>query len=312
LNSQPETSLSSPRSRIRRGSGLVRRRHSEHFIALVLLLPAIALLGWLLLFPIGDAVHLSFTSWDGFSAPRWIGIQNFSELIHDPRFKSALLHNLAFIASIPVWIAVPYSIAWCLHREIAGWRFFRFAFFLPCVLSPVVIGAYYGIVLNPSGPLDSVLRSIGLGGLALEWLNEPSIALPVVISIIIWMTFGIGVLLFLSGLANLDTEQIDAARVDGASPLQVQKHVIFWQLLPVIEFWTILIVITSFIGVFPLIYVLTRGGPGTSTFTVDYLLYTEGFSNGNFGYAAAMGIALLVIIGVTSAVVLRLLRWRQV
>lgn len=275
------------------------------------MLPAAALLGWLLVYPTGDAIHLSFTSWDGFSAPQSVGFENFSDLLHDKRFKEALLHNLAFVASLPIWVGLPYLIAWELHRKVFGWKFFRFAFFLPVVLSPVVIGVYYGIALRPDGPLNSALESVGLGFLAVEWLNDPSIALPVVIAIIIWATMGIGVLIFLSALSNLDGEQIDAARVDGASPWQIQRHVIFWQMLPVIEFWTVLIVILSFTALFPLVYTLTHGGPGYSTSVVDFFLYQEAFTAGNLGYASAVGVVMLVLIAAIGGLLIGALRARR-
>jgi ABC-type sugar transport system permease subunit len=294
-----------------RGAGALARRLGGIATPVLLLIPTFALLAWLMVYPAGDAIHLSLTNWDGFSTPQSVGLENYSDLLHDQRFKEALIHNLLIVASMPVWIGLPYAIAWALHREIRGWRFFRFAFFLPVVFSPVVIGVYYGIVLNPDGPLNSALESTGLGFLAHEWLNDPSLTLGVVIAIIIWSTFGIGVLIFLSGLANLDTEQIDAARVDGASPWQVQRHVIFWQLLPVIEFWAVLIVIASFTAFFPLIYTLTQGGPGTSTYTVDFDLYQEAFSLGRLGYASAIGVVLLAVIAAVATSTLGLLRWRR-
>ena len=278
---------------------------------LLLLLPAAAILAWLMVWPAIDAVHLAFTSWDGFSAPKGVGLENFSDLLHDRHFKEALLHNLAIVAAMPVWIGLPYGVAWALHRKVPGWRFFRFAFFLPVVLSPVVIGVYYGIVLKPDGPFNDLLSSVGLGFLGAEWLNDPSLTLIVVIAIIIWSTFGIGVLVFLSGLSALDTEQVDAAKVDGASPWQVQRHVIFWQMLPVIEFWAVLIVIASFTAFFPLIYTLTHGGPGYGTYTVDFYLYQEAFSSGRLGYAAAIGVVLVAVIALVGAVVLAALRLRR-
>jgi ABC-type sugar transport system permease subunit len=127
----------------------------------------------------------------------------------------------------------------------------------------------------------------------------------------IWATFGIGTLIFLAALSNLDHEQIEAARVDGASPLQVQRHVIFWQLLPVIEFWAVLILIISFTAFFPLIYTLTAGGPGFATYTVDFDLYTEAFKTGALGYASAIGVAMLALMGAIGALLVGLLRWRR-
>jgi ABC-type sugar transport system permease subunit len=299
----------------RRGSGggarLRLRRLGRGATPYLLLAPAAALIGWLLVYPAVEAVQLSFTSWDGFTEPVSVGLDNFSQILHDKHFKEALVHNLLILASMPVWIGLPYGIAWVLHEKIWGWRFFRFAFFLPVVLSPVVIGVYYGIVLKPAGPFNSLLESIGLGFLTAQWLNDPSLTLAVVIAIIIWSTFGIGVMIFLAGISNLDGEQLDAARVDGASPWQVQRHVVFWQLLPVIEFWAILILIASFTAFFPLIYTLTHGGPGYHTYTVDFDLYQEAFTSGRLGYASAIGVALFLIIAVAGAITLGLLRWRR-
>jgi ABC-type sugar transport system permease subunit len=296
----------------RRGARAAQlRRRLGWLTPALLLLPAAALLIWLMVYPAADAIRLSFTSWDGFSSPEWIGTENFADLLQDKRFKEAFLHNLAFIAALPIWVGLPYWLAWTLHRKVFGWKFFRFAFFLPVVLSPVVIGVYYGIVLKPEGPLNSALESIGLGFMTPEWLNDPTLTLPVVIAIIIWATMGIGVLLFLSALSNLDTEQVDAARVDGATPWQIQRHVIFWQLLPVIEFWAILIVILSFTALFPLIFTLTHGGPGFATNIVDFNLYQEAFGAGRLGYASAMGVVMMIAIAMIGGLVLALLRARR-
>jgi ABC-type sugar transport system permease subunit len=287
------------------------RRAAARATPLFLLAPALALLVWLLVLPTVEAVRLAFTDWDGFTDPEWIGLGNFTDLLSDDRFTQALKHNLIIIAVLPIWIAVPYSLAWGLHRKIWGWSFFRFAFFLPVVLSPVVLGVYYGMFLGPDGPLNSLLRATGLGALAREWTNEPGIALPVVIVIAIWWTLGIGVLIFLSALSNLDGELEDAARVDGASRWQIQRHVVFSQMRPVIQFWAIIIVILSFTAFFPLIYTLTDGGPGFATATVDFYLYQEAFGNGNLGYASAVAVALVVIIGAVSGIALALLRGRR-
>jgi ABC-type sugar transport system permease subunit len=299
---------------MRRGAGrlgALARSVGRRATPFLLLVPAVALIGWLLVYPAVEAVQLSFTSWDGFTSPVSVGFENFSDIIHDKHFTEALVHNLLILASMPVWIALPYGIAWVLHEKIWGWKFFRLAFFLPVVLSPVVIGVYYGIVLKPSGPLNSLLESIGLGFLAIEWLNSPALTLAVVIAIIIWSTFGVGVMIFLAGFSSLDGEQLDAARVDGASPWQVQRHVVFWQLLPVIEFWAILILIASFTAFFPLIYTLTHGGPGHHTYTIDFDLYQEAFASGRLGYASAIGVVLFLIIAVIGGLVLALLRWRR-
>ncbi|HEU4702766.1 MAG TPA: sugar ABC transporter permease, partial [Conexibacter sp.] len=292
-------------------SAAVRRAAKRSVAPLLLLLPALVVLVGLRLVPIADAIRLSFTDWDGYAPPQWVGLDNFKELIHDERFTSSLVHSLEILLVMPIWILLPYAIAWGLYAKIPGWRFFRLAFFIPVVISPVVIGVYFGMVLNPAGPFNELLRAVGLGGLARAWLNEPTLALPIVIAIIVWSTFGIGVLIFLSGLANLDHEQIEAARIDGANGWQIQRHVVFWQLLSVIEFWAIITMIATFTAFFPLIFALTRGGPGFSTYTVDFDLYQEAFVSGQLGYASAVGVALMLIIVVIGVLQLRLLRGRR-
>lgn len=312
MSGNPE--IAAPGNRLSAGPRHLRalgNRLSAHAIPLLCLLPAAVILAWLMIYPLGDAVRLSLSSWDGFSAPQWVGTENFQSLIDDKRFKEAVLHNLIILLAMPIWILVPYGVAWGLFAKVWGWRFFRFVFFLPVVLSPAVIGIYYGIVLKPDGPFNEALGAIGLDGVSRPWLNEPDLALPIVIAIMIWATFGIGTLIFLSALSNLDQEQIDAARVDGASPLQVQRHVIFWQLLPVIEFWAVLILIVSFTAFFPLIYTLTGGGPGFATYTVDFDLYAEAFTTGALGYASAIGVTMLAIMAVLGALLVGLLRWRR-
>ncbi len=289
----------------------VRLRVRRVGIPLLLVAPALVIIVGLRLFPIVEALRLSFTSWDGFSSPEWIGLENFKALAEDERFTGALLHNGQILLAMPIWIFLPYAIAWALHKRIPGWRAFRFALFIPVVISPAVIGVYYGLLLEPDGPFNDFLRTIGLDGLTRAWLNDPATAMPVVIAIIIWSTMGIGVLIFLGALANLDHEQVDAARVEGASGWQIQRHVVFWQLLPVIEFWAILTMIASFTHFFPLIYALTGGGPGYSTYTVDYALYQAAFTSGQVGYASAIGIVLLLIMGIIGLLQMGLLRGRR-
>jgi len=299
----------------RRGAGGlaagVRRGARRSVAPLLLLLPALVVLVGLRLVPIVDAIRLSFTNWDGFGAPRWVGLDNFKALVHDQQFTSSLVHSVEILLVMPIWILVPYAIAWGLHAQIPGWRFFRLAFFIPVVISPVVIGIYYGMALGPEGPFNAVLHAVGLGGVARAWLNEPALALPIVIAIIVWSTFGIGVLIFLSGLASLDQDQVEAARIDGANGWQIQRHVVFWQLLPVIEVWAIVMMIATFTAFFPLIFALTNGGPGTATYTVDFDLYQEAFTNGHLGYASSIGVALMLIMAVIGVLQLTLLRGRR-
>lgn len=272
------------------------------------MLPALALLGVFRIIPIGEAFYLSLTRWNGVGDPQWVGLANYEALLKDRTFRTALSNNLAILLSVPVWVMLPLFVASLIHRGGPGVRSFRLALFLPAVLSPVVIGAFFNVMLQYHGPVNESLRGLGLGWLASEWLHESSTALPVVMAVFVWATMGIGVLVYLAGLAQVNPEQWDAARLDGAGFWQVQRHVTIPELRRVIEFWAVIVLISSFTAVFPFIYTLTRGGPGYSTYTLDYYVYDKAFQGGALGYASAIGVVLLVIVGGLAAIQVLLLR----
>lgn len=277
-------------------------------MALLLLVPALALLGVFRLVPIGEAFYLSLTRWNGVGEPEWVGLANYEALLKDRTFRTALTNNLAILLAVPAWVLLPLFVASLIHRAGPGARFFRLALFLPAVLSPVVIGAFFNVMLQYSGPVNELLRMAGLGWVASEWLHSSRTALPVVMVVFIWATLGIGVLVYLAGLAQVNPESWDAARLDGAGFWQVQRHITIPELRRVIEFWTVIVLISSFTAVFPFIYTLTRGGPGYSTYTLDYYVYDKAFQGSALGYASAVGVVLLVIVGGLAALNVLLFR----
>jgi ABC-type sugar transport system permease subunit len=260
------------------------------------LAPAFAVLAVFRLWPMGEAVYLSFTSWSGAEAPHWIGLKNYEYLWHDPIFLGALKHNLLVLLAVPVWVAVPLVVAMILRSRVPGWRLFRLLFFLPALLSPVVIGVFFSIMLQGGGPINSILSSLGLGSLFGPWLVEPSTALIAVMVIVIWATFGIGVVIFMAALGTVDPDLIAAARVDGAKWLHIQRDIVFWEILSVVEFWTVIVVISVFTALLPFVYTLTGGGPGYATYLLDFDIYQEAFNNGALGYASAIGVVLFVLV----------------
>jgi ABC-type sugar transport system permease subunit len=277
-------------------------------VALLLLLPALALLGVFRVIPIGEAFYLSLTRWNGVGEPEWVGLANYEALLKDRTFRTALTNNLAILIAVPAWVLLPLFVASLIHRAPPGARFFRLALFLPAVLSPVVIGAFFNVMLQYSGPVNELLRMAGLDWVASEWLQSSRTALPVVMVVFIWATLGIGVLVYLAGLAQVNPESWDAARLDGAGFWQVQRHITIPELRRVIEFWTVIVLISSFTAVFPFIYTLTRGGPGYSTYTLDYYVYDKAFQGSALGYASAVGVVLLVIVGGLAALTVLLFR----
>lgn len=284
---------------------------SRIIASLFFLAPALIVLLVFRLVPIGEAFHLSFTDWNGVGEPAWIGSANFRAVLDDPTFWTALRNNLLVLLSLPLWVIGPLVIASIIHAGVPWARFFRLMVFLPAVLSPVVVGAYYNVVLRYNGPFNVFLREVGLGALATQWLNDPDTALATVVLILVWASFGIGVLIYLAALAQVNPELYDAATIDGAGWLQTQRHVTLPSTRRTIEFWFVFVLITTFTMVFPFIYTLTRGGPGYSTYLLDYYVYDAAFFGGSFGYASAIGVVLLVIVGAISLVSIWLFRRGQ-
>jgi ABC-type sugar transport system permease subunit len=283
-----------------RSSRRVRRLRPLFFLA-----PALVLLAVFRLWPIVQAAYLSFTNWDGFSQPTFTGLANYQRLLHDATFRTAILHNLLILVSLPIWVAAPLAIALILNERPVGWRVIRFALFLPSVLAPVIIGSYFELMLQFQGPLNSLLRAVGLKSLARQWLVDPNSALPVLVAIIIWAGLGVGVLIFLSSLATINPDIYDAARIDGASWPRTQWSVVLPQLRPVIAFYGVVSIIASFASLFPFVYTLTQGGPGYSTYVAEYDIYQTAFGDGHFGYGSAMGVVLFLIILVIVLIAVR-------
>jgi ABC-type sugar transport system permease subunit len=295
------------------GASKVLRRRAAR-VAVALILPAFVVLIAFRIVPLALSLWLGLTDWKGIGTPKFVGLDNYQALLSDPIFWASFKHTAWFVVAIPVWTLVPLGAAMAIHRRVAGWRIFRAAFYLPTILSPVVIGLYYAILLQFDGPVNSALRGVGLDSAAREWLVDPSTALMIVIAVVIWATFGIGVAIFLSALSAVDDEIIDAARVDGARWFSVQRFAVLPQILPSVLFWVFLCFITSLGYLFPYVFTLTLGGPGSSTYVLDFYVYQKAFFSGDFGYAAAMGTAILIIAAIPAAIAIagfsRARRWR--
>jgi ABC-type sugar transport system permease subunit len=267
----------------------------------------LGLLALLRLVPIVESGYYSLTKWNGIGQPRWVGFANFQALLRDDVFRTTLLNHATILLALPIWVLLPLALAVVVHN-IPGGRWFRMALFLPAVLSPVVIGSFFGVMFRYDGPVNEVLSRLGLGALRQEWLFNPTTAMPVVIAILIWASQGIGVVIYLAALSQVDKTLYDAARLDGASSAQILRHVTIPQIRPTIEFWTVLVFISSFTAQFPFIYTLTQGGPGNSTYVAEFYMYDKAFIGGSPGYASAIGVTVTVIVLVLAAVQMWLFR----
>lgn len=179
-----------------------------------------------------------------------------------------------------------------IHQGVPGGKLFRAVYFFPAVLSAVIIGSIFNVVLRYDGSLNAALKSVGIG--AVDWLGSSSTALGSLIVVELWATFGMSVLIFLAGLSTVSEELIEAARLDGASPGQVWWHVILPAMRPILEFVAVVTTIGVLTSMFGLIYVLTAGGPGTATTLPEFLIWLEQGKMNRPGYAAAISMVLFV------------------
>ncbi|HEX9044949.1 MAG TPA: sugar ABC transporter permease [Candidatus Limnocylindrales bacterium] len=295
----------------RRGSPRAggRLQASQRRAGIAFALPVIALELVFLGLPIVQAAYFSFTRWDGITAT-WIGPDNYERLFGDPTFLRVLENNLILLAAVPIAILIPLLVAYLLNEHVPGWRFFRSAYFLPTAISWVVIGMVGLRFFAAEGILNHTLDAIGLGFINTDMLSGELSAMIAVAITFIWSVFGTNTIIFITGMATLDREVYEAARVDGASAFTTFVKITIPMLMRFMQFAFILTLITAFTALFSLIFVMTGGGPGYGSTTLEFYVYQQGFQVAVFGYAAAIGIVLFVVVFAISLIQLRIFRSR--
>ncbi|HVY51831.1 MAG TPA: sugar ABC transporter permease [Devosia sp.] len=268
------------------------RTFSMRLNGVLFTLPAMLLVGLVMVLPLGQAAYYSFTNWNGARAD-WTGWTNYLNMLYDPELRRSLVNSLCFLASVPFGLIPPFIVAYLLHKDIPGNRLFRALIFAPTALSWVVIGMVGRQFFALRGPLSGVVGLLGLS--PPNWLADSSFALAAVILTFNAAIFGINTIIFLTGLATVDRSTIEAAWLDGASERQVIWYVILPAMRRFVEFVLIITVITSATGIFAMIFTMTGGGPGSATLTLEFAVWRRAFATGGFGAGAAIGITLMVV-----------------
>ena len=273
--------------------------------------PAVALVGVFVAYPFGSVLFHAFTRWDGLSPSEWVGFHNFQLLWSDPIFRIALRNNAIFALSVPILVVLPMIVAFAIHRRVPGWRLFRATIFLPAVYATVVIGILTATVLQLDGPLNQALASIGLDGLQREWLGSATTSIPLILMVVVWTSFGYNVLLYLAGMSAIDPSLEEAARIDGAGWMRILVSVVAPNVRRVLEIVLVVNTIAAFAFMFTYVYTITNGGPGTDTYVSEFYIYQQAFTNQNMGYAAAIGVVLVLIVLVVGLFQIRVLTRKE-
>lgn len=258
--------------------------------------------------PVVVSIFTSFTNWDGITTPKFLGLGNYVRMFtQDRQYWGTLVNTVEFtVGVIPLTIIGALVLAvLCNGRGKISNAVFRTAYFTPYVTSIVAIGLVWTQLFTPSGVLNQLLAIVGIHGPS--WLTDARWAMPAVILVSAWQAIGYPMVIFLAGLQAIPESLHEAAKVDGAGSSSRFFRITLPLLTPQIFFVLITQIISSF-QVFALIFVMTKGGPGTATTVYIYYLYQNGFTFGDLGFASAMAWILFLIIGLVTFVQLRLQR----
>jgi raffinose/stachyose/melibiose transport system permease protein len=269
----------------------------RHKAGILFILPALIIYAIFFVKPFLTSIFYSLTSWNGYDpVKKFVGLANYERLFHDPLVWLSLSHNLIWIAIgtfAPIIIALPLAVV--LTNIKRGRLLFQTAYFLPYVLSGVMIGVIWGWIYNPIfGVLNYILRSIGLGALATGWLGDPDLALYAVLVAAIWGYFGFCVVIFMAALQNINLELIEAAKIDGANSGQRLIYVIIPQLRNIINVLIVFNLIGGF-NVFDIIRIMTAGGPANHTEVIATYNYSVSFERNNIGYGTTLSMVMTVL-----------------
>lgn len=265
------------------------------------------------LYPILYSLYLSFSNWDGFSAPSFVGLRNYERLLSDHLFYKSLLNTLViWVMSIVPQLFLALTLALILNEKfIRGKHFFRAVFYFPNLVTPVTIGGLPSLLFDwQTGAVNKPLEALNIVDHPINWLGRPLLSQVLVAVVMVWQWFGYNMLLYIAGLQSIPDEIQEAARVDGANGLQVALKVTIPLLRPAILFT----IITSIIGgmqIFDVPFTLTKNGPENSTLTVVMYLYQTAFERSQYSYAATIAYATFILIAVFSLLAFKLARSRQ-
>jgi multiple sugar transport system permease protein len=280
------------------------------------LAPALVLIGLFFFLPVLAALVLSFTDYDIYALgdagnARWVGLDNYLRLLRTPLFWTALQNTFYFaLVGGPLSIAASLAAALLVNAKLVRFKgFFRTVYFVPFVTTLVAVAIVWRYLYHPQyGLLNYVLGAFGVP--RIDWLGDPTWAMPAIILLAVWKNFGYNMLIFIAGLQAIPEELYEAAHLDGASAWQRFRHVTVPMLGPTLLFVSVI----TMIGYFQLFaepYVMTQGGPLRATTSVVLMMYEEGFRWWRMGFAAAVAFVLFVIILIATLVQFRVQRGRE-
>jgi multiple sugar transport system permease protein len=294
----------------RAGNGGLERARSR--TGLLMVAPAFLFVAVFVLIPVGFAVYLSFTNYPLVGPYHWTGVQNWASVAQDATFVHSVLFTLEYTAIVtPAIFVVGYGLAVLVRRRRRGSTLLRTLFFLPYVVGLVTESFILLLELQPgSGGINAILRWLHLTNGQTAWLVHTNLALIAVCVLVVWFASGLTMVLLMAGMQGISGDLLEAAAIDGASWLSQELRVRMPLLRRTIALSLIISVVGSFLA-FNQFYILTQGGPGTSTDTVVMWIYQVAFVQLHLGRATALSLTLVVLVGFVSFIQFYALRERD-
>jgi ABC-type sugar transport system permease subunit len=268
------------------------------------------LLAAFIVYPVVMNVVVSFASWKGYGPMKWIGWSNYRNMLADKQFWTSLRNTGLMILYIPASTILTVLIAALLREGIRGWKAYRAILYVPNLLGYVLMGVIFSIYLRDEGPVNALVKAVT--GTTIHFLLDPVIAVNTVgFLLVVWLHLGFGLIYFLAAMNGIDSSIYEAALIDGSGFWRTLFAVTIPSVRFALEFWVVFNFIEVFARMFPFIHTLTQGGPGFSTFTLEYGIYITAFSKFKVGYSSAWAVVLFVFCAFISVAQIRLMRRRD-
>ncbi len=291
----------------RRLSWWRRIRWADQLSAYLFLLPALIIFALFAWYPIVRTGIFSFQNVSLNAESTWVGFDNFERMLIDPTFGIAWRNSVLFAGfSLAMGFFVPILAAIMINEIRRGKGFFRLVYFLPTVIPITISLIIWRLIYNPdNGFLNAAVHLVGIKSQL--WLQDPALVKQSIILILTWANFGSTLLIYLAALQDIPVEYYEAAELDGATPFQRIRRITFPHLYPTMIV-TFILQIIAVVQIFTEPFLLTQGGPSNASLTPVLVIYRKAFLNNDFGLASAWSLTLIIILGVFSAIYMRVTR----
>ncbi len=305
LTADASTGRRSVRRWRRSGSAGGRGLRGPQPTAYLYLLPAFAFFIAFAVVPLAQTVNLSFYDWNGVTDRSWIGLENYTTVFTDTKIREALQHSIVlivFYAILPIALALT-VVGLMVRVRVRGQSWFRAVLFVPTILPLTVVAVSWRWIYAPTGPLNKALDLVGLDSVSRAWLGDFTFALPALGLVGTWVTFGLVFVLFLAGVQKIPIELYEAAKIDGANIFREFIAVTLPALRGEITV-ALVLTVTAALRNFDVVFVTTRGGPGTTTEVPSVFIYKSVFQTREVGLGAAIGVVLMIELLVVNMLIL--------